>query len=117
MPVGKPDHGMQEAIAILIECAHECRHCAQACQDEKNAAELEACIRLDQDCADICALAADLMRRHSRFHLRLCQLCAEACDACAEECARHAHMDHCRECEEACRRCAESCRSIAGAMA
>lgn len=117
MSIAKPDLETQEAIAALVECARECRHCAQACQDEENAAHLETCIRLCQDCADICALGADLMRRHSRFQPGFSRLCAEACEACAEECARHAHMDHCRECEEACRRSAEVCRGMAGVPA
>lgn len=117
MPVGNPDQESQALINILIACARECRHCAQACQEEDQAASLEGCIRLGQDCADLCALGADLLRRHSIFHSRLRQLCAEACEACADECTRHPGLDQCRECEEACRQCAETCRSQAGAMA
>lgn len=117
MPIGKSDSEAQNAVGILVACARECRLCAQACQDEEDAAPLDACIRLSQDCADLCALGADLLRRRSVFHARLCGLCAEACEACADECDRHPEMDACRECAEACRRCAESCRAMAAAMA
>jgi hypothetical protein len=117
MPIGKHDQETQDIIQVLIACARECRHCAQACQDEEEAAPLDACIRLSQDCGDICALGADLLRRHSIFHARLRDLCAEVCETCADECARHPALEQCRECEEACRRCAEACRSGSGALA
>jgi hypothetical protein len=117
MPIGKFSQELQDAVNILIECARECRHCAQACQDEDDAASLDACIRLNQDCADICALGADLLRRHSVFRPRLGELCSDAAEACAEECARHRELEQCRECEEVCRRCAEICRGAAVALA
>ena len=117
MPVGKYDQERQDAIALLVACARECRMCAQACQDEDEAFPLAACIEIAQDCADLCALGADLLRRHSRFHARLSQLCAEACAECAEACSRHRDLDQCRECEEICLRCAESCHHLAGAPA
>ena len=117
MPIGNSNPATQNAVEILVACARECRLCAQACQDEDEAAALETCIRLNQDCADICALGADLLRRHSVFHARLCGLCAEACEACAEECGRHPELDHCRECAEMCRRCEETCRNMAMAAA
>lgn len=117
MSVGKSNHETQQVVNALIDCARECRYCAQACQDETEAAGLEECIRLNQDCADLCALGADLIRRHSIFQARLGRLCAEACDACADECALHPEMDACRECEESCRRAAEICRGLAGALA
>jgi hypothetical protein len=116
MSVGKSNQEMQDAIQSLIACALECRHCAQACQDEEGAARLDECIRLSQDCADLCALGADLMRRHSVFQSQLGRLCAEACEACAEECSRHPEIDACRECEEACRHGAETCRGLSGAL-
>jgi len=117
MPIGKPDQETQDTVQVLIACARECRLCAQACQDEEEAAPLDACIRLSQDCADICALGADLLRRHSLFRPHLQDLCAEACEACAEECARHPALEECRECEQACRHCAEACRNRSEALA
>lgn len=117
MAIGKYDQETQDVVQVLVACARECRHCAQACQDEEEAAALEACIRLSQDCADICALGADLLRRRSIFHARLRDLCAEVSEACADECARHPALAQCRDCEETCRHCAEVCRSQAGAMA
>lgn len=117
MPVGKSTQETQDAVRILIECARECRHCAQACQEEGDAVPLDACIRVSQDCADICALGGDLLRRHSVFQARLVQLCSEACEACADECSRHPDRDACRECEEICLRCAEACRNLSGAYA
>src|SRR5262245_31186917 len=104
----------QSCIEACFECAQECEHCTDACLNEKNVAELARCIRLDQDCAQLCWAAVAYMSRGSEFVSGICQLCAEVCDACAEECEGH-HMDHCRRCAEACRRCAEECRKMAGA--
>src|SRR3954462_6100684 len=108
---------MQEAIDAALACVRACETCATECLEEQGIGALRDCIRLDRDCADVCALSASYMARESRFHPQLCQLCAEICDACAAECERFPHLIHCRECAEACRRCADCCRSMALVMA
>jgi hypothetical protein len=108
-------------IEACAECAAICDTCADACLSEPNVAELVQCIRLNIDCADICALTGRLFARASArdaLTLRLqLEACAAACRVCGEECARHAeHMDHCRVCAEACRRCADACDAMNGAL-
>ena len=101
-------------IEACVQCAQECEHCAAACLREGNATQMAECIRLDQDCAQVCWMAAGFMSRGSHFLQELCRLCADVCDACGAECARH-EEEHCRRCADACRHCAEECRRMAGA--
>lgn len=104
----------QELIQALHDCSAECNHCFDACLQEEDVKMMAQCIRLDRECADICALLEQAISRNSPFVSELAAVCAKICDACGDECAKHAdHHDHCRRCAEACRRCAEACRSIA----
>jgi ferredoxin len=50
----------------------------------------QVCIRLCQDCADICALSAQWMSRLSSSADMLHRVCADMCDRCAETCELHA---------------------------
>jgi hypothetical protein len=111
-----PHKDHQDCIDACVECATACDHCATGCLEENDASELARCVRLDMDCAAICATAARLMSRGSEFISEFCALCARACDECAEECERHSHV-HCKECAKACRLCAEECRKMAGQTA
>jgi hypothetical protein len=109
--------GIGDAIAAALECAQACVSCADACLAEPKVADLRRCIRLNQDCADICALTVRVLSRSfepdaatSRAQLEACIL---SCGACARECERHAqHHEHCKVCAEACRRCEDRCRAL-----
>lgn len=46
------------------------------------------CIRLDRECADICAFAAKAMQSNSPFAKQICDLCVDICQACVDECAK-----------------------------
>lgn len=110
-------HDFGSCIAACLECVVACEMCSDACLDEDNPQELARCIRLDRDCAEVCAAAARAMARGGPQAMEICRVCADVCDACATECARHAmHHDHCRVCADACRKCAEWCRRMSGAM-
>lgn len=87
--------------------------CAAACLQEQDVGAMARCIALDNDCAQLCRLAAGYMARGSEMAAALCQLCADVCDACADECGKHP-MRHCQECADACRRCASECRQMGG---
>ena len=102
----------QTAMSALLACMAACEHCASACLREDDVAMMAECIRLDRDCADVCALTARLLARGSRFGSELLPVCAQICQACAAECARHQHA-HCQECAQACTRCAEECLRLA----
>lgn len=106
----------QSCIDACNDCEVQCEHCASACLEEDMVKELTRCIKLDLDCALICAMSAKLMSRGSEEAPHICRHCAEVCRRCAEECRKH-DMEHCRECAEKCISCAEECEEMAGELA
>ncbi len=106
------------AIEEAYACAAICRICADACLGEAMVADLTQCIRLNLDCADVCAATAAVAGRRTGRNESvikwMLKVCAEACAACAAECEQHAEMhEHCRICAEHCRRCEQACRAAA----
>jgi len=95
-------------IDELYFCAAQFTHCYDACNIEKNKSELEMCMMLDQDCADICRLTGQLFERNSPSAERFLEWCAKICEDCAAECEKHPY-EHCRQCATACRHCAGMC--------
>ncbi|MBI2260895.1 MAG: four-helix bundle copper-binding protein [Caulobacterales bacterium] len=114
-------HVQGSVNAALIRCIDECYDCAQACVicadaclGEEMVQSLLQCIRLNQDCADLCAAAGAIAWRRTGSNETVIratlQACAEACRVCAEECERHAKMhEHCRISADSCRRCEDAC--------
>jgi hypothetical protein len=78
--------------------------------------DMEQCIRLCLDCADVCDAAANLGLRQSgdndQIVREMLELCARACDVCAAECEQMEH-EHCKLCAQMCRECAADCRTAA----
>jgi hypothetical protein len=77
-------------------------------------AELRACIRLNLDCAAICAATGSIASRQTLTDAAVLraaiEACAEICRCCGAECRRHAeHHEHCRVCAEACEDCEQAC--------
>jgi hypothetical protein len=105
------------ALEATTACAEVCRTCADACTAEPMVAELVRCIRLTQDCADICGATASMLARMAepdgallRAQLKACIV---ACGVCAEECERHASMhEHCAICARHCRDCEQACEAL-----
>jgi hypothetical protein len=89
-----------------VRCKQKCERCASACLSEGDVSKMAECIRLDNDCAEICWTAAGSMSRGSRFAHDICRVCAAIYDTCGAECAKH-QPDHCQ-------RCADECRKMAG---
>ncbi|HUG41095.1 MAG TPA: hypothetical protein VMM12_11450 [Longimicrobiales bacterium] len=122
-PAPASDAG-EDAFALVqaaAECTYTCTTCADACLEEDDPATLRKCIRLNLDCAQICAVTAMLIARpgaQDRALLRAqLDACAAACRACADECDEHAEMhEHCRICAESCRACADACDQMTGAL-
>lgn len=100
----------QLAIEALHECMIACNHCYDACLKEEDIKMVD-CIRLDRECADICAYLEQAIARGTPFISEYARVCATICEACATECAKHDH-EHCQKCAEACKKCAEACRSL-----
>lgn len=121
-PAPASDAGEQalEAVSAAAQCSLVCTTCADACLDETMDG-LEECIRLNQDCAEICGAVARMLARpghQDRETLeRLLDGCIRACRACGEECGRHAGaMEHCRVCAETCEACADACAAMREAL-
>jgi len=102
-----------QLITILAECALACNNCSTACLEEKDIQKMAECIRLDMDCAQICAVTAAFVGRNSDHAKHLLKECAEICRKCADECGKHSDMEHCKTCAEACRNCANACDKAA----
>ncbi|MFC3689787.1 four-helix bundle copper-binding protein [Aquipuribacter hungaricus] len=121
-PTGLDRDLLARAVDLMVACSTACTVCADACLSEDGVAEMVRCIRLDSDCADVCAAAARVMARQTAYDgdvsRAVVQACLAACRACEAECAQHAGMhEHCRVCAEACRECAEVCEELLAAMA
>ena len=110
-----------DALAACVEaclvCSAACTACADACLAEENAVMLARCIRLNLDCADVCAATARLVARqtHADWQLirRQIDTCQMACELCADECEMHAEMHpHCAACAAACAACEDACRQV-----
>lgn len=104
-----------KVLDALGECVQDCAVCADACLAEDMVSDLRTCIRLNLDCADICAVTARVVERQVGGNAEAVkaqlEACVLACAACGTECERHAGMhEHCRICGETCRRCEQACR-------
>lgn len=117
--------GGGDVIAACVKacfgCAESCLLCADACLGEEQVDGLRRCIRLDLDCAEICAATGAVIARLTEPDPGLAraqlQACIAACRACAAECERHAgHHEHCRLCAESCRLCLAACEAMARAL-
>ena len=118
---GNTNDALIRAVEAAFDCAQTCVSCADACLGEENVAELRQCIRLNLDCADLCAATGAVGSRRTGSNEQilqsLLQTCAEACRLCAEECEMHAErMEHCRVCADACRACDAACQAAAGSV-
>lgn len=112
---------LADALQALEECVQTCSMCADACLAEDMVAELRRCIRLNLDCAELCATTAAILGRQTEGDPSVIratlEACLAACEACGAECSTHADMhEHCRVCAEACKRCAEACRSALSSL-
>ncbi len=105
-----------DCIAACVSCMEICNKCSDDMigMDSHGDGTLMAdCTRMCRDCADICAMAAQWMSRHSAAADMICHLCADVCTQCAELCEKHAsHHALCGPCAKECRRCADMCRQM-----
>jgi hypothetical protein len=108
-------------IDALNECSQACTADTDADLSEPSVAELVKCIRLCQDCTDICIATVNVISRPTEADGNvtklLLQACVAICKGCGDECERHAHKhEHCRVCAQACRRCEQACRQLLAAI-
>lgn len=115
---GTQQQALTACFEACADCAQACIACADACLGEANVADLVTCVRLNQDCAELCEATGNILTRQVSLDWDIAEAalraCTIACGKCAEECERHAqHMQHCRECAEACRSCQRACDELA----
>jgi uncharacterized membrane protein len=108
-------------IDALNDCSQACTADTDADLSEPSVAELVKCIRLCQDCTDVCVATVSVISRPTESDANvtrpLLQACVAICKSCGDECERHAHKhEHCRVCAEACRRCEHACGQLLAAM-
>ena len=119
---GNTNDTLIRCIEECYSCAQACTSCADACLGEDMVQKLTQCIRLNLDCADICAATGAVATRRTGSNEEairaMLQACATACRLCAEECERHAGMhEHCRICAQSCRRCEKACQEALRSIA
>jgi hypothetical protein len=108
-------------IEACSDCAESCTQCADACLAEDDVQHLTTCIRLNLDCADVCAATGRVVSRQTGYDAdvtsAVLRACIEACRKCAAECDIHAAhgMEHCRVCAAECRRCEQACQVLLAA--
>lgn len=108
-------------IEACHDCAESCTQCADDCLGEEGVEELTTCIRLNLDCADVCAATGRVVSRQTGSDANVTSAvllaCIASCRSCGEECERHAqHMEHCKVCAEECRRCEQACQELLAAI-
>ena len=112
---------LARCIEACYECSQACTGCADDCLSEESVAELVKCIRLNQDCADLCLATGRIVSRQTEYDANVTraalEACASACRSCGDECESHAeHHEHCRICAEACRACEQACQELLAAI-
>lgn len=115
---------LARCIEACSECEEACTACADGCLSEQGQVEsLVKCIRLNLDCADICAATARVVSRQTEYDANVTRPQLEAgiaaCKSCGDECEIHAQhgMEHCRVCAEQCRTCEQACKELLQAIA
>ena len=110
-------------IEAAYDCAQACTQCADDCLSEQGQQQhLAKCIRLNLDCADICAAAGRVVSRQTEYDANvtraIVEACAQACRSCGDECEQHGEhgMKHCEICAEQCRRCEQACKELLSAI-
>ncbi|WP_149536721.1 four-helix bundle copper-binding protein [Siccirubricoccus phaeus] len=118
---GSTNDALIRCLEECYSCAQTCTSCADACLGEQMVQQLTQCIRLNLDCADVCAAAGSIATRRTGSNEELIRqmltACETACRLCGEECERHASQHaHCRICAESCRRCERACAEALRSM-
>jgi len=109
-------------IEACADCSEACIQCADDCLSEHSVQELVKCIRLNLDCADMCATTGRVVSRQTEYDANVTggvlQACIAACRSCGDECERHGDhgMEHCRVCAAECRGCEQACQDLLAAI-
>ncbi len=92
---------------ICDGCAHHCTHLVASGKKE-HVKTLRSC----QDCATVCAAAAQIVARGGPFSDAICKACAEACKRCGDACNAATDDTMMKKCAEECQRCEKACQEM-----
>jgi hypothetical protein len=113
---------MQARSSVVQQCIQACQDCHAICVDTVaycltvgGAHAAPEHLAVLTDCAEICHLSEDAMRRDSMTATTLCAACADVCDACATECDGFLGDAQMKVCADRCRSCAAACRQMVSA--
>ncbi len=107
---GMKPQQLAKVIDKLYECAGVCLACADACTaetDPKMIAMSAKCMRLDNDCSDLCTVAARILTRQTGYDapttFAVIDAVRASLRACADACAEMEKSEHCQTCAQVCR--------------
>lgn len=105
----------------MLACAKACSDCQRACHScsthcsqlvaQGHKEHLETMMKC-QDCATVCAAAAEIVARGGPFALLICDACSKACEQCAVACEKFPDDKQMKACAEECRRCEKACKEM-----
>jgi len=100
-------------LDLLQRCIDNCAECQAICEDTLAVTTDEKRRTILVDCAQMCGVNVEFMKRESELHPFTCFTCAEACRRCAEEWEGFSGENELlARCADACRRCEVSCRAM-----
>jgi Domain of Unknown Function (DUF326) len=103
---------LQAWVAACLDAHRICMETVTYLQAREPRVDPEG-IRLLFNCADLCRMAASLLRGGWELQGRIGAVCAEVCQESARYCDGFAGDPRLRACADACRRCADACLQAA----
>lgn len=116
-----PKSESKESYDSLQSCAKACADCQRACDTcvthcaqllSQGKKEYLSVLMTCQDCATVCAAAAQIAARGGPLAGLICESCAKACDDCAKACDKYSDDKQMKACADECRKCEKACRSM-----
>lgn len=103
----------EELVRTLQDCEASCEHMSHYIKRLPDYKERFRQAVLLRDCADMCALTAKTLARHSLIGVDAAEICARVCEACSRECAKF-NDPMSQNCSRICRHCARECARFVG---
>ncbi|MDR6225141.1 mannose-6-phosphate isomerase-like protein (cupin superfamily) [Desmospora profundinema] len=103
-------------VPIVQHCQAVCDHMVTMVASMHDVSYRSRQLLLLRDCADICALTAQMSARSSYISKQMALLCAHICDLCGQECLRYPDP-HSQHCAQVCLHCTSVCRAYASGYA
>lgn len=111
---GEHDDVLRSCAEACSDCQRECDACSTHCAHLLDEGEHEhrTTLATCQDCADVCAVASQIVARGGPFAAQICVACGEVCARCAEVCEKSPDDEHMKKCAEQCRLCEKACQGM-----